>query len=108
MKEKEVITNAKQHFNKAVLLNEQGKYNEAEKEYRKAIRINSENAPTHHNLGILLEKLGKYKEAEKEWIEALRIDPNLQEAQIAISCLPGKTRYDELEARGIIQDENAC
>ena len=52
-----------------------GKYEEAEKETRKAIELEPENASYHNSLGITLLKMGKYEEAEKETRKALELEP---------------------------------
>ncbi|MBC7128932.1 MAG: tetratricopeptide repeat protein [Thermoplasmatales archaeon] len=41
------------------------KYDEAEKEYREAIRINPNDAEAYANLGILYIEVGKKKDATK-------------------------------------------
>jgi Flp pilus assembly protein TadD len=43
-----------------------GKKEEAEAEYREAIRINPDYAETHANLGILYSKTGNKEEAKKD------------------------------------------
>ena len=58
------------------LLQELERYDEAEKEYRDAIRIDLDYVAAHTNLGGLLQELGRHDEAEEEWREAIRIDPD--------------------------------
>jgi tetratricopeptide (TPR) repeat protein len=62
------------------LLKELNRYEEAEKEYKEALRINPDDALAHYNLGVLLYELKRYDEAEKEYREALRINPDYAEA----------------------------
>jgi tetratricopeptide (TPR) repeat protein len=57
-----------------------GRYEEAEEEYRKALKMDPNDPVAHNNLGYLLCNLNRYKESEKEYKEAIRIDPN--DAQI--------------------------
>ncbi|NCS91409.1 MAG: tetratricopeptide repeat protein, partial [Candidatus Altiarchaeum hamiconexum] len=64
------------HNNLGNLLQNLKRYEEAEKEYREAIRINPDYADAHNNLGNLLQNLKRYEEAEKEYREAIKINPN--------------------------------
>jgi len=74
------------------------RYEEAEKEYRVAIRINPNDAEAHNNLGILLKNLKHYEEAEKEYREAIRINPNYAEAHNNLGVLLyDLRRYEEAE-----------
>ena len=52
-----------------------GEYEEAEKEIRKAIELEPENARYHDSLGVTLDEMGKYEEAEKETRKALELEP---------------------------------
>jgi len=86
------------HNNFGVLLKDLKRYEEAEKEYREAIRIDPEYAIAHYNLGVLLKDLKRYKEAEKEWREAIRIDPEYAEAHNNLGNLLFELkRYKEAE-----------
>ena len=71
---------ANKHFYEGVTLYKLGRYEEAIKEYDKAIAINL-NYTLHNNKGAALGNLlDKYEEAIKEYDKALAIDPNLKEA----------------------------
>jgi tetratricopeptide (TPR) repeat protein len=48
---------------------------EAEVEFRKAVRLEPNNAEYHHNLGRTLYSQGRYAEAEAEYREAVRLEP---------------------------------
>ncbi|PIV27968.1 MAG: hypothetical protein COS36_03850, partial [Candidatus Altarchaeum sp. CG03_land_8_20_14_0_80_32_618] len=63
------------------------RYEEAEKEYREAIKINPKDADAHNNLGILLKNLKRYEEAEKEFREAIKINPNDADAHNNLGIL---------------------
>jgi tetratricopeptide (TPR) repeat protein len=65
----------------------QKKYEEAEAEFRLAIKFDSNLAMAHNNLGVTLERLAKYEEAEAEYREAIRIDPNYTLAQTNLKQL---------------------
>jgi tetratricopeptide (TPR) repeat protein len=63
-------------YNLGNLLKDQKRYDEAEGEYRDAIRVDPNYAAAHYNLGVLLDDLKRYDEAEKEWRDAIRADPD--------------------------------
>jgi len=48
------------------------KYDEAEKEFKKAIEINSKVPDFYYNLGGLLEKIGRNDEARQQYDRAKR------------------------------------
>ena len=86
------------HNNLGVLLYNLNRYEEAEKEYREALRIKPDGAEAHNNLGILLYNLNRSEEAEEEWREALRIKPDYAEAHINLgNLLKDLNRYEEAE-----------
>ncbi|PKP57053.1 MAG: hypothetical protein CVT89_05130, partial [Candidatus Altiarchaeales archaeon HGW-Altiarchaeales-2] len=86
------------HNNLGALLANLKRYEEAEKEFREAIRINPNDAEAHNNLGNLLADLNRYEEAEKEYGEAIRINPNYTEAHNGLGILLSDLkRYEEAE-----------
>ena len=62
------------------MLHKSKKYKEAEREYRKAIKINPNYEDAHNGLGVLLYNLKKYEEAQTEFRDVLMINPNNAEA----------------------------
>jgi tetratricopeptide (TPR) repeat protein len=52
-----------------------GRYENAERAYRKALALLPEDAYLHNDFGILLEGLGRLAEAEALYREAIRLDP---------------------------------
>jgi WD40 repeat protein/Tfp pilus assembly protein PilF len=68
------------HYRLGNELASQGRYPEAEAEYREALRLKPDSAEIHSNLGDVLCRLNRHPEAEAEHREALRLDPNLPEA----------------------------
>lgn len=52
-------------------------YNQAEKVYRDALKINTDYAEAHNNLGNLLYILNRDDEAQKEWEKGLKLRPDL-------------------------------
>jgi tetratricopeptide (TPR) repeat protein len=65
------------HYNPGNLLYQHGRNEEAEKEYREAIRTGPDDAAAHYNLALLLNSLSRKAEAEAEFREAVRIDPDV-------------------------------
>jgi len=59
---------------------ESGKYKEAIKSYKQAIRIDPDFVHAHNNLGAAYYMLGRYQEAIKSHKQALRIDPDYRDA----------------------------
>ncbi len=74
------------------------RYEEAEREYRKAIQKNPNNTGAHYNLGILLCDLGSCEEAEREYREVIRINPNNTGAHNNLGLLlKDLERFEEAE-----------
>ncbi|MBI5243471.1 MAG: tetratricopeptide repeat protein [Elusimicrobia bacterium] len=64
-----------EHFKKAAALYQEGRLEEAVREFREAIRIDPNVAEARCNLGVALAKLGKDDEALCELEAALKIEP---------------------------------
>jgi len=62
--------------NYGIILQGQGKLEEAELSLRKAIELNPDFADAHYNLGIILSDLGKLQEAEFSYRKAIEIKPD--------------------------------
>jgi len=71
---------AKKHFDEGDRLYDLGRYEEAIKEYDKALAIDPNYRDAHNNKGVALYLLGRHEEAIKEYDKALAIDPNFKEA----------------------------
>ena len=64
------------------------RYEEAEKEFGEAIRLNpNDDAEAHYNLGLLLQNLNRYEEAEKEYREAIRLNSDYANAHNNLGLL---------------------
>jgi tetratricopeptide (TPR) repeat protein len=97
------------HANRARTLIKSGKFDEAEKEIREAIRLSSNNALAHKTFGILQEergdraqsekdKLKLYEEAKEEYREAMMIKPGYPSAHRHLANTLAKLgRYKEAE-----------
>jgi tetratricopeptide (TPR) repeat protein len=68
------------YYNYGVLLRNQGKFEEAEKAFRKALAIAPSNDAAHNNLGYLLERQGKLSEAADEYRKAINVNPSSRQA----------------------------
>ncbi|OQX22666.1 MAG: hypothetical protein BWK75_00190 [Candidatus Altiarchaeales archaeon A3] len=75
------------HNDLGVSYYESGNFEEAEKEYKEAIKINPNFATAHYNLESLLINLTRYEEAEEEFREAIKINPNFAEAHAYLGLL---------------------
>jgi tetratricopeptide (TPR) repeat protein len=76
---------ASPHYNVAVLLQRQNQLDDAEREYRAALALSSDQAEiaqSHNNLGILYLGEGKYAAAVTELSAAIALDPNAQNSYI--------------------------
>ena len=76
---------ASPHYNLAVLLQRQNRLDDAEREYRAALALSSDQAEiaqSHNNLGILYLSESKYAEAAQELSAAIAIDPTEQNSYI--------------------------
>ncbi len=61
---------AEGYYSSANFLVNVGRYDEAEREYRRAIRINPKYAAAHYNLGVLYAITGKTKDAKNMFLKA--------------------------------------
>src|SRR5215471_12038113 len=65
-------------FNRAVELQRQGAWSDAETEYRAVVALAPDYAEAQANLGVILSRLGKYEEAISAFESALRLNPELR------------------------------
>jgi len=87
------------YFNLGKALGDQGRDEESEQSYRKAIRLSPDYPDAHYNLGNLLGKQGRYEEAEKEFRETIRCQPKfLAEVHYNLGvALWEQGKYEETE-----------
>ena len=83
----------------AVIYEYVGRLDEAEKEYREALRIYPDFAKAHNNLGVLLGNKGREEDAEAEYREAIRIKPDFAKAHYNLGILLNEMgRKEDAEA----------
>ncbi len=87
--------NARGYTNLGEWLSRAGKYEEAERSYRAALRLRPA-YDVHYNLGLCLRKQGKVEEAMEEYRTALRLEPDYAEAHSNLgTCLLSQDKVDE-------------
>ena len=72
----DVPNGAKQHFDYGVALQKEGRWEEAEEQYKTALRFNSADSKSHMNLAVALMAQAKFDEAAPHMEAALRLQPN--------------------------------
>ena len=72
------------YYNYGVLLVEQGKFDEAEKAFRKTLALAPTNDAAHDNLGYLLEREGKLEEAADEYKKGIEVNPRSRQAHFKL------------------------
>ncbi|MDP2807836.1 MAG: tetratricopeptide repeat protein, partial [bacterium] len=77
---KKSLRNSLVHYNRGLLFQEKGQYDQAEREYQTALGITPDYAGVYNNLGILYQMQGKYEPAEQQFKIALQYRPGLAEA----------------------------
>jgi len=81
------------------VLREQGRIDEAEAEFRTALKIRPTDASGHNGLGNVLRARGRFDEAEAEFRTALEIRPNYANAHNDLGNVLGdRGRFDAAEA----------
>ena len=69
-----------QILNQAISAHQEGKLEEAEKNYKKIIELKPKNSIAHVNLGTLFQRLGKFEEAEASFKKGIDLKPDFAEA----------------------------
>ncbi|MFQ6082845.1 MAG: tetratricopeptide repeat protein [Candidatus Aminicenantia bacterium] len=77
---------AYQHLKFGIMAAQKDLWEEAIFQWKKAIKLNPNNAAAHNNLAVAYEKKGMYQEAKKEYELALKLSP--QDSRI-------KTNYEK-------------
>jgi Tfp pilus assembly protein PilF len=72
----DVPSGAKQHFDYGLALQKEGRWNEAEEQYKSALRFNPADPKSHMNLAVVLTAQAKFDAAVPQMEEALHLQPN--------------------------------
>jgi Tfp pilus assembly protein PilF len=83
----DVPIGAKQHFDYAQALQKEGKWAQAEEQYKIALGFKSSDAKSHMNLATVLMAQAKYDAAGRHMEEALRLQPNSGELHLSYASL---------------------
>jgi Putative Zn-dependent protease, contains TPR repeats len=83
----DVPNGAKQRFDYGVALQKEGRWKEAEEEYRTALRFNPAGPKSHTNLAAALMAQAKFDEAAPHMEAALRLQPNDGESHLSYANL---------------------
>jgi tetratricopeptide (TPR) repeat protein len=90
-----------QHAARGAELTKKGQYTEAEKEFRAALRLDSQDADLHASLGVVLGQQQKWDDAASAVREAIRLNPNNDLAHALLGvALGGKGDLD-----GMVSEE---
>src|SRR5947208_3013490 len=83
----DVPIGAKQHFDYGQALQKEGKWSEAEAQYKTALSFKPTDAQAHRNLATVLMAQAKYDAAVRHMEEALRLQPNGGELHLSYASL---------------------
>jgi len=75
-----LVPDVSQYMRSGLNYYQRGEYDEAIKEFRKALELNPERSEIHYNLGLVLEAKGLLQEAIQEYKKALELNPEDAEA----------------------------
>ncbi|KAF7492419.1 Protein O-mannosyl-transferase TMTC2 [Sarcoptes scabiei] len=85
-----IINPPKAYGNLGNILSSQGKKEEAEEFYRKALSFRFNMADVHYNLGLLLQSQHRYKEAIESYENAIKFRPRLAMAYLNLGSIFAK------------------
>ncbi len=75
------------YANLGIIYARDGRDSEAEKQYKKAIKLNKNNPLLYNQLGILYRQNGHFNKAESAYKKALKLDENYANAHINLGIL---------------------
>ncbi|MHC4197117.1 MAG: tetratricopeptide repeat protein [Planctomycetota bacterium] len=86
------------HFDSGVDFYSKGKFSDAEREHKEAVRLKPASFVAHFHLGNTLYKQKKHNEAEREYREAIRLKADDPETHYNLGILlKEQEKYDEAE-----------
>ena len=83
----DVPNGAKQHFDYGLALQKEGRWEDAEEQYKIALRFNPAAPKPHMNLAVVLAQQSKFDEAASQMEQALRLQPNDGEFHLSYANL---------------------
>jgi serine/threonine-protein kinase len=92
------------------MLQEEGRLDDAEREFRAAVAVEPGNAPTRHWYGLLLSLRGRVEDAARELQRAHELDPlapNIHAQYAAALAVTGREAEAERQLRALIAAEPA-
>ncbi len=86
-KTKKYIIDVNTFYNLGLVYSQTGEYQEAEKEFKNAIYLDTKHFKTYHNLGLLYFSQEDYDNAIEQWNKILEIEPNFPNKYIVLNNL---------------------
>jgi serine/threonine-protein kinase len=92
----------------AILLVRDRNWQEAEREFRRAIELNPSNATAHHGYAYFLDAAGRLEEGMKEWERAQELDPGNDHITAALYSRRQFDRLIEMERAKLANGERSA
>gem|GEM_PF-1434167 len=86
------MADVSRHSDRGIALANEGKLDDAVKEFREALRIRPDYAEARYNLGVVYSNHGRLEEAISEYQQALKINPDYAEAHYGLGVAYGTQR----------------
>ena len=80
----------------------EGRFEEAEVSYKRAISLNPNSEQAHNNLGITLQELGRFQEAKESYKEAIKLKPDNYKAHSNLGIV--LQELGNLEMQKLVKD----
>jgi predicted O-linked N-acetylglucosamine transferase (SPINDLY family) len=94
------VNDANIYFQRALTLQQQGKYDEAVAYYQQSLRLEPNSASAYNNLGNVFMRQGKLSEAVESYQQALRCKPDSVDAHYNLGVVLAKQeKLDEAQAQ---------
>lgn len=86
-KTKKYIIDVNTFYNLGLVYSQTGEYQEAEKEFKNAVYLDTKHFKTYHNLGLLYFSQEDYDSAIEQWNKILEIEPNFPNKYVVLNNL---------------------
>ena len=83
------------HYNRAVLLEQMERLDEAAESYLRCVQLNPRSDEAQFNRAVILEQLGRYDEAAQAFVQCLQLNPHHEEASVRFSQLVNELKGDQ-------------